>query len=178
MPYKWNPKTQTSELKRKKKPGRKKMKKKPESEKHIPGRRRGTGKAAEKKREAIAALVAAGVPDKQALQMAGYSPNTRGITTRSDVKETAAQMRERLQMTQGNTLEDSVGFYRDIANDKGNDVGDRIRARSQVDKLLGHEASKKVEVSSTHEMHKAVLILSNLSVSPSELLKMANAGGA
>jgi len=174
MPYKWNPKTQTSEMKRKKKQGRKKVKKTAETEKPIPGRKRGVGKAAEKKRDAVAAFKAVGVPDKQALVMAGYSPNSNRALTDTRVKETAAQMRERLVMAQGNTLEDSVEFYKSVADDKGNDVSDRLRARSQVDKLLGHEASKKVEVSSTHEMTQAVLLLSNLPVSPAELLKMVS----
>jgi hypothetical protein len=165
-------------MKRRKKRGRKKMKKTAETEKHVAGRKRGEGKAAGEKRAAVAALVAADVPKEQALIMAGYSPNNKKPLADVRVKETVSQMRERLQMTKGYTVEDSAKFYRDIANDNGNDVSKRVQARTRMDSLLGNDASKKVEVSETREVTKVAVMLSNLrignqKVNPSDLLELA-----
>lgn len=52
--------------------------------------------------------------------------------------------RERLQAEKGMRFRDSAEFYKDIASDGDMVAGDRIRARSRLDALLGYDAAPPV----------------------------------
>jgi hypothetical protein len=120
----------------------------------------------------LAAFLAAGVSKDDALTMAGYSPKSE-VYRDARIKESVQQMRERLQQTKGYTLVDSVEFYKKMADDSEVKPETRIKAKAQQDKLLGHEATKKIEVSETRELSVAIDMLSRLPVPMTELMRIA-----
>ncbi|MDR3012598.1 MAG: hypothetical protein LBU70_05235 [Chitinispirillales bacterium] len=124
----------------------------------------------ERRQAALGALIGAGVDKKQALEMTGYK--SESVLASPVVRETVAQMRERLQGSVGTTLEDSVEFYKGISEDADNRVDDRLKARSRLDKVLDFDAAKRVEVNETRELNMAVSWLANLPVEPREILRI------
>jgi hypothetical protein len=120
----------------------------------------------------LAAFLAAGVSKDDALTMAGYSPKSE-VYRDARIKESVQQMRERLQQTKGYTLVDSAEFYKKMADDSEVKPETRIKARAQLDKVAGNEATKKVEVSETrNELSVAIKILDRFQMPMSELKKL------
>jgi hypothetical protein len=126
----------------------------------------------------LAALLASGVPASEAKVLAGYSAKNGNICRDVFVRETVAEMRERLRSTPGYTLEDSVGFYRGIASGSGEDTPDRLRAQTRIDSLLGLDAVKEVKVTQEKsELKVALGVLADLRVNPADAAKLLDVGG-
>ena len=135
----------------------------------------------QEKHNTLAVALAAGAAPEAALSLAGYSQNSNRTLAHPEVKCAVAEMRERLQNTDGYRLEDSAGFYKDLSEDAENHTADRIKARSRMDSLLGYDAPQKLEVNEKKELRQAVLVLSNLSnmgISPAQLADMLQLSGA
>jgi len=135
----------------------------------------------QEKHNTLAVALAAGATPETALSIAGYSQNSNRALQHPDVKGAVAEMRERLQSTDGFRLEDSAGFYKELSEDAENHTADRIKARSRMDSLLGYDAPQKLEVNEKRELRQAVLVLSNLSnmgITPAELASMLQSSSA
>lgn len=138
------------------------------------GRVRKPIEEAQKKRRIVAEGLAMGLTQPQALVRAGYSPKNDRLCRTPEMRRSVAEIREELRHQPGYTLGDSAGFYKTISETETEETSDRLRARGRLDALLGHDAAKQVNVKEERsELHKAVLILSNLNVTPADLLRLA-----
>jgi len=125
----------------------------------------------ERGRAILATAKAFGATDKQALAVAGYSESAREMVSVPAVKETIAAIRERLQGTKGYTLEESLEFYRKIADDVNEKTVVRLAARKELDNKLGYNAPQKIEVSEKQGLSRAIEYLNMLDVSRTALLR-------
>jgi hypothetical protein len=112
---------------------------------------------------------------KQALVAAGYTPDTNPKTVENTKSYRVAvqslqNQRQGLQETQGLTFTDSATFYRDLSQDEANDPADRIRARKQLDTILGYEAPKEVNI------RKIGLLLELKDLTTADLQSLAGMG--
>jgi len=128
----------------------------------------------EKGRAILATAKAFGATDGQAVAAAGYSGSTRAMVSSPAVKETIAAVRERLQGVKGYRLEDSLEFYRKIADDTGEKTAVRLAARKELDSKLGYNAAQKVEVSEKKSLSMAISCLSGLRMDSAKLLQGAS----
>ena len=94
------------------------------------------------------------LPKQRAKVLAGYSPRSsmteleRTAGIRNAVR-TIEQQREDLRSQQGYGFGDSVKFYGVISKDPKEGAGDRIKARTRVDSLLGYDAPTQHKVTTT-----------------------------
>jgi hypothetical protein len=90
----------------------------------------------------------AGNTKQEARKIAGYSTKSHQHPETALQKRaiiTAAQERGLLRMQPGLTMADSAKLYDKISRNFKTDVDARIRARTQLDRVLGHEAPKLIE---------------------------------
>jgi hypothetical protein len=125
----------------------------------------------ERGRAILATAKAFGATDEQALAVAGYSGTAREMVRVPAVKETMAAVRERLQGVKGYRLEDSLEFYRKIADDVNEKTAVRLAARKELDSKLGYNVAQKVEVSEKKQLSMAISCLSGLRMGSAGLLR-------
>jgi hypothetical protein len=128
----------------------------------------------EKGRAILATAKAFGATDKQALAVAGYSESAKEMVGVPAVRETIAAIRERLQGTKGYTLEESLEFYRKIADDVAEKTAVRMAARKELDSKLGYNVAQKVEVSEKKSLSMAISCLSGLRMDSMRRLRDAS----
>jgi len=128
----------------------------------------------ERGRAILATAKAFGATDKQALAVAGYSESAREMVGVPAVKETIAAIRERLQGTKGYRLEDSLEFYKRVAEDETEKTVVRLAARKELDSKLGYNVAQKVEVSEKKQLSMAISCLSGLRMDSMKLLRDAS----
>ena len=128
----------------------------------------------ERGRAILATAKVFGATDGQAAAAAGYSGSTRAMVSSPAVKETIAAIRERLQGTKGYTLEESLEFYRKVADDVNEKTVVRLAARKELDSKLGYNVAQKVEVSEKKQLSMAISCLSGLRMDSMKLLRDAS----
>ena len=132
---------------------------------------------AKERRLKLAAMLAVGVSEAEALTLSGFSPRSRHICGEAAVVQSVVEIREQLRGEDGFTLRDSAEFYRGISMDESEDSPDRLRARGRLDALLGYDASKEIKVSQeTTEIKMALGVLADLRIgSPAQLAEILEA---
>lgn len=123
---------------------------------------------------AVGALSAV-MPVRDAQKLTGYAVNS---SLSPLAAETTEQIRARLQQTPGYRIDDSARFYQKIRESKSEDTDTKIRANTRLDKILGHDAPLKTEITETREITASVSVLhtlcSRLGVNPLELKRAVN----
>ncbi len=123
---------------------------------------------------AVGALSAV-MPVRDAQKLTGYAVNS---SISPLAAETTEQIRARLQQTPGYRIDDSARFYQKIRESKSEDTYTKIRANTRLDKLLGHDAPLKTEITETREITASIYVLhslcSRLGVNPLELKQAVN----
>lgn len=128
-------------------------------------------------RKNIVFSVLSGVmPKSKALQLAGYSPKSKGVPCVID-PGTVQSIRDRLNAVAGCTMADQVGWYVSIREDADVPTSDRMAAAKQIDKVLGYEAPQRVDVSQRFQITGAVAVFHKLlqetGMRPGELARAA-----
>lgn len=123
---------------------------------------------------AVGALSAV-MPVRDAQKLTGYAVNS---SLSPLAAETTEQIRARLQQTPGYRIDDSARFYQKIRESKSEDTDTKIRANTRLDKILGHDAPIKQEITETREITASISVLhslcSRLGVNPLELKRAVN----
>ncbi len=123
---------------------------------------------------AVGALSAV-MPVRDAQKLTGYAVNSNLSPLAA---ETTEQIRARLAQTPGYRIDDSARFYKKIRESKSADTDTKIRANTRLDKILGHDAPVKTEITETREITASVSVLhtlcSRLGVNPLELKRAVN----
>lgn len=123
---------------------------------------------------AVGALSAV-LPVRDAQKLTGYAVNS---SLSPLAAETTEQIRARLQQTPGYRIDDSARFYQKIRESKSEDTDTKIRANTRLDKILGHDAPIKQEITETREITASISVLhslcSRLGVNPLELKRAVN----
>lgn len=123
---------------------------------------------------AVGALSAV-MPVRDAQKLTGYAVNS---SLSPLAAETTEQIRARLQQTPGYRIDDSARFYQKIRESKSEDTDTKIRANTRLDKILGHDAPIKQEITETREITASISVLhslcSRLGVNPLELKQAVN----
>lgn len=123
---------------------------------------------------AVGALSAV-MPVRDAQKLTGYAVNSNLSPLAA---ETTEQIRARLQQTPGYRIDDSARFYKKIRESKSEDTDTKIRANTRLDKILGHDAPIKQEITETREITASISVLhslcSRLGVNPLELKQAVN----
>lgn len=130
------------------------------------------------KPEKVAVLMAQGVSRRKARIMAGYKSGTANPpAAERKAVETVDQARARLAQQKGYRFEDSARFYAKKSTKSDVCDSDQIRARTRLDNLMGHDAPQKQEIVHRNELRAAIMVLSNLDITPTDIANSPNVSG-
>jgi hypothetical protein len=110
--------------------------------------------------------------EKGAAVLSGYSPMTNCTRNGEDL-ELTAEIRSRLQAHPEYNLEKQTTFYAGVRDDAEEYTKNRIAAATRIDKVLGHEAPKKIEFGQRSELASALKVVQMLEARRRERLRAA-----